>query len=46
MSEATKIGFENGKVIMPVIVEKNEIDTGSLRFSPFFQNVIKEGIRI
>ena len=38
--------FESGKVISPVIVERKEIETGSLRFSPFFQTVIKEGIGV
>jgi hypothetical protein len=38
--------FEGGKVISPVIVENKEIETGSLRFSPFFQAVIKEGIGV
>jgi len=41
-----EVGFEGGKVIAPVIVEKKEIETGLLRFSPFFQTVIKEGVRM
>jgi predicted nucleotidyltransferase len=41
-----EVSFESGRVIAPVIVEKKEIETGSLRFSPFFQTVTKEGIRI
>lgn len=43
---AWEVSFESGRVIAPVIVEKKEIETGSLRFSPFFQTVTKEGIRV
>lgn len=41
-----ELGFESGRVISPVIVEKKEIETGSLQFSPFFQTVVREGVGI
>jgi predicted nucleotidyltransferase len=41
-----EVSFKSGKLISPVIVEKKEIETGSLRFSPFFQAVIKEGVGV
>ncbi len=41
-----KIGFENDIVIMTLIITKDRIENGPMRYSPIYRNIEKDGVAV
>lgn len=46
MNVAWEVGFENGIVISPLIMTREELEHSPLRSAPIVQSVFEEGVRV